>query len=107
MLMLTNPNALFWLLIEFSIAGLIAYTVLFPLVYLRLCKLPPSIAIRYAWTAGLWSLLLYVTLLSPHHADYLYFWQGDMMALLNFLILVALFGGLLAYFWFKCPRLRS
>ncbi len=107
MILFSNPNALLWLLIEFSIAVIVVYCILFPLVYLRLCRLPPSLAIRYAWTAGLWSLLLYLVLLSPYHTDYLLFWQGDLMALVNFLILVALFGGLLAYFWLKCPRLRS
>lgn len=106
MLLFGNVNALLWLLIEFSVAIGIVYLALFPL-YLRLCKAPPSLAIRYAWTAGLWGLLLYLVFLSPYHIDYLLFWRGDVFALVNFLILAALLGGLLAYFWLKCPRLRS
>jgi hypothetical protein len=46
-------------------------------------------------------------LVSSPHTEYLAFWAGDMMALLNTLLLVALFGGLLAYFWLKCPRLDA
>ncbi len=106
MLLVTNPNALLWLFIEFAATFLLVYLLLYPL-FLRLCKLSPSDAIRYAWTAGLWGLLLYMILVSSPHTEYLAFWAGDMMALLNTLLLVALFGGLLAYFWLKCPRLDA
>lgn len=92
MYILFDLTAVLWLLALFGVAFLVIYFLLFPLFHFGM-NIDASRAIRFAWTAGMWGLCLALIFNSPYHAASLEFWTGELVAIINLLCLVLLFGG--------------
>lgn len=102
MFLLSDLDALLWLVVYLLLALVVAYGVLFP-VYHRVAGLHPSNAIRMAITTSLIGLLILLYGCSPSHAPYVSFWN-DFGLLLNALVLTAPILALVIIVWVTRPK---
>lgn len=99
----SNLDALLWMLIWFVVSVAAIYLVLFP-IFFYLCRLNGSVSIRLAWSVGIVMWLVYLTLISAKHSQYLVFWRGDISLLMDFLVLAILASLAVVLMWVTMPR---
>ncbi len=102
MLLFYDFDALFWLVIYFVIALVLAYTVFFGL-FRVVCGLDPSRAIRMALTVSLVDLAVILCIVSEQHAYYLAFWN-DFSVLPSFLLITVPLALLITAAWASLPK---